>query len=64
MPKRKEPELKPEEQFERFVETARKLGVDETGKDFEEAFKRLAPTYQAESESPTSEVLSTGKKAK
>ena len=32
MPKRKEPELKPKEQFERFKETVRKLEIDETGR--------------------------------
>jgi hypothetical protein len=31
------------EQFERFVETARKLGVDETGEAFERAFDKIAP---------------------
>ncbi len=46
MPKRKEPELKPEEQWRRFQETARQHGVDETGKEFEEAFKRLSPSKQ------------------
>jgi hypothetical protein len=30
MPKRKTPELKPEEQFKRFQEAAEKLGVDES----------------------------------
>ena len=40
MPKRKEPELTPEEQFKRFKETAKKLGVDESGKPLEEAFAR------------------------
>jgi hypothetical protein len=43
MPKRKEPELDPKEQFKRFVETAHEHGVDESGKDFERAFKKLAP---------------------
>lgn len=47
MPKRKEPELKPEEQFERFRETARKLGVDETGKEFEKAFKNVSPLRES-----------------
>ena len=42
MPKRKEPELDPKEQFKRFKETAKELGVDESGKEFEKAFKRLA----------------------
>jgi len=41
MPKRKGPEPKPEEQFREFVETARKLGVDESGKALEDAFKKL-----------------------
>lgn len=42
MPKRKGPEPKPEEQFKEFVKTARELGVDDSGKDLEEVFKRLA----------------------
>ena len=43
MPKRKEPELKPKEQFKRFVEAAKKLEVDESGKDFERAFNKAVP---------------------
>ena len=42
MPKRKRPEEKPKEQFKRFVETAKKLGVDETGKSAEAAFLKVA----------------------
>lgn len=42
MPKRKEPELKPAEQFKRFREAARRAGVDETGKEAEDAFRALA----------------------
>ena len=38
VPKKKVPD---EKQFERFVETARELGVDETGKAFEEAFAKI-----------------------
>lgn len=38
MPKRKEPELKPEDQFERFVQTAREHELDESGEDLERAF--------------------------
>jgi hypothetical protein len=30
-------------QAERFKETARKLGVDETGETFEQAFQELVP---------------------
>lgn len=41
MPKRKRPEEKPEEQFKRFQETAKELGVDESGKPLKEAFKNL-----------------------
>ncbi len=43
MPKRKTPEEKPEEQFERFKETVRNLKIDATGKDFEKAFKAVVP---------------------
>jgi hypothetical protein len=43
MPKRKEPELDPKEQFKRFVETAHDHGVDESGKEFERAFKKIVP---------------------
>jgi hypothetical protein len=43
MPKKKEPELDPKEQFKRFVETAHDLGVDESGKEFERAFKKVVP---------------------
>lgn len=46
MPKRKRPELKPEEQFERFQEAARKAEADETGKTFEKAFKKLTSDAQ------------------
>ena len=46
MPKRKEPELPPKEQFKRFVETARELEVDESGEDFERAFKKAVPPKQ------------------
>lgn len=42
MPKRKEPELDPKEQFKRFQETAKKLEVDESGKEFEKSFKKVA----------------------
>lgn len=42
MPKRKGPEPDPKEQFKEFVKTARKLGLDESGKELEEAFKKMA----------------------
>jgi hypothetical protein len=47
MPKKKEPELDPKEQFKRFVETAREHGVDESGKEVERAFKKLVPKKPA-----------------
>lgn len=31
------------EQSERFIETARKYGTDETGKEFERVFKKVIP---------------------
>ena len=43
MPKKKKADEKPEEQFERFVEAARTLGVEESGKNLEEVFDRLKP---------------------
>jgi hypothetical protein len=43
MPKRKQPPLKPEEQFKRFVEIAREIGVDESGNEFEKAFREVVP---------------------
>ena len=42
MPKRKEPELDPKEQFKRFQEAAKKHGVDESGKEAEQEFRKLA----------------------
>ena len=42
MPKRKEPELDPKEQFKRFKEAAKKAGVTETEEEFERAFKKVA----------------------
>ena len=42
MPKRKEPELTPAEQYKRFKEAAKKAGVSEKEEEFERAFKRVA----------------------
>jgi hypothetical protein len=47
MPKRKEPELDPKEQFKRFQETAKRLEVDERGNDIEREFDRLARPSKA-----------------
>ncbi|MGI8738860.1 MAG: hypothetical protein ACR2KU_04200 [Gammaproteobacteria bacterium] len=42
MPKKKR-ELSDKEQSERFKETAREIGTDESGKTFERTFKKLVP---------------------
>jgi hypothetical protein len=43
------PKLTDKDQSERFIETARKLGVDETGKDFEKTFSMIVkPSQKAE----------------
>jgi hypothetical protein len=41
MPKRKEPELTPAEQYKRFKEAAKKAGVTEKEEDFEQAFRAV-----------------------
>ncbi len=48
MPKRKEPELTPAEQFKRFREAAKKLEVDESGQPLESAFKKMKRLNAAE----------------
>lgn len=45
MPKKKRPEEDPKKQFERFVETAREHGLNES--KAEKRFKRLAETDEA-----------------
>jgi hypothetical protein len=42
MPKRKEPELTPQEQFKRFQETAKEHGIEERLPEIERAFDTLA----------------------
>jgi len=41
MPKRKGPELTPEEQRKRFIEAAKKAGVTKDEGEFERAFKAV-----------------------
>ena len=43
MPKRKEPQLPPKEQFKRFVEPPESMLLTSSGKEMERAFKKLAP---------------------
>ncbi len=42
-PKEQKPPKNDKSQSERFKETARQIGVDETGKEFEKAFGRITP---------------------
>ena len=42
MPKRKEPELTPAEQYKRFKEAAKKAGVTDVEEEFEREFKKVA----------------------
>jgi hypothetical protein len=37
-------------QSQRFIDAAKEAGVDESGKGFEQAFKRLAPPKRRKSE--------------
>ncbi len=43
MPRKKPPSPDEKPQRERFIEAARKAGVDETGKEFERAFAKIVP---------------------
>jgi hypothetical protein len=43
MPKKKSPNEDPAKQHERFKETARERGADESGKAFERAFGKVVP---------------------
>lgn len=42
MPKRKRPELSPEEQSKRFISAGKKAGVSKSETDFERAFLKVA----------------------
>lgn len=52
MPKRKRPEEKPEEQFKKFMQTARKLSVEEDGGALDREFKKLVPAKKEDKQSP------------
>ncbi len=60
MPKRKEPELDPKEQFKRFQETAKELGVDKS--EAERAFAKLSTGDQARTAPSLATKSSTSKK--
>jgi hypothetical protein len=49
-PKPKKPKTNDKEQSERFRETARNLGVDESGDRFEKTFKKIVPPKDPPSE--------------
>ena len=40
---KRKPKEKDKRQYERFVETARKLGVDESEEAFEQSFRKIVP---------------------
>jgi hypothetical protein len=42
------PKLTDKEQSERFIETARELGVDESGRAFEKTFEKIMPPKESE----------------
>lgn len=42
-PKAVRPEAEDEAQAERFIETARDIGVDETGEEFDRAIEKIVP---------------------
>lgn len=46
MPKRKEPELDPKEQFKRFQEAAKQHELDPSGQELAKAFKTIASPKQ------------------
>ena len=47
-PKKKAAKAKKEKtQRERFIETAREIGVDETGKEFERMLGKIAPPHRS-----------------
>jgi len=46
MPKRKEPELTPAEQYKRFKEAAKKAGVTKSEEEFERVFEGVAKPKQ------------------
>jgi hypothetical protein len=51
------------EQSERFVKTAREIGVDESGKEFERLFRRVArpkPTGNVDGASPSKSTRADG----
>ena len=44
MPKKKPPKKGEKPQKQRFIETAKEVGADQTGEVFEKAVKRILPT--------------------
>ena len=51
-PRNKSPHLKGATQFERFVETAKSLEVDESGEAFEQALNKVIPKPTASRSRP------------
>lgn len=51
MPKRKDPELTPDEQFKRFVKTAKEHEIDEHEEALDGAFKKIVSPGKTEAPS-------------
>lgn len=51
-PRNKPPDLKGKTQFQRFVETAKALEVDESGEAFERAMQVIAPSPRQATRAP------------
>ncbi len=51
-PKATKPKDDDKTQRERFIEAARAIGVDETGKEFDEAFSKIIRPKRADSTKP------------
>jgi len=52
MPKRKPPDPNEKPQRERFIETAREFGADESGRKFDRAIRKLIPERRAKPRPP------------
>ncbi len=49
---KQKPKIKDKRQYERFVETARKLGVDEHPDTLDRAFRKLTPALRKAKDEP------------
>lgn len=49
MPKKKEPSKDEKPQSQRFIDAARESGADDSGEEFERAFKKIVPLKKSPS---------------